>query len=126
MNIKEFDDALWTYRGRYIRTIDGDTILALVELPFNIRVEMHIRLAGFSAPERYTPEGKVASERVRSLFASDRYSGAMLEQKFWPLRIRTLRRDDGGETKSFERFVAETWLCSEDGTMTNLVDLLAV
>ncbi len=124
MNVRDFDAALWTYRARFLRVIDGDTFVALVDLPFNIRYEMRVRLAGFSRPERTTPEGRIAAEKMRSLFRSDRYTGAMLETKYWPLRIVTEQLPSGNETPTFERYVATCYLVAEDGEMTNLIDLL--
>ncbi len=124
MNARDFDAALWTYRGRYIRTIDGDTLAVELDLGMHIRYEMRVRLAGFSAPERNTPEGKVAAQRMRDVFASDRYTGAMLETRYWPLRVVTEKLPSGGETTSFERYVAAVWLVAESGEMSNLVDLL--
>ncbi|MBA2707354.1 MAG: hypothetical protein H0U59_06080 [Gemmatimonadaceae bacterium] len=125
MNAAEFDASLWHYRARYIRAIDGDTLLCLVELPFGLRYEMRVRLAGFSAPERNTLEGQLAAQRMRELFAGDRYTGAMLETRYWPLRIVTEKRPSGDETTSFERYVARVYLCSEDHELTDLVGLLS-
>lgn len=124
MNVREFDQSLYTFRGRYLRAVDGDTIAVSLSLGFNLYADVHLRLRGFNAAERYTPEGRIASQRVIDLFASDRYTGAMLEMRGFPLRVVTLKRDDGGETKSFERYVADVFLCDEAGEMTNLVDLL--
>lgn len=123
--VAAFDTALWHYRARYLRTIDGDSLLCLIELPFGLRYEMRVRLAGYNAPERNTPAGKDAAQRMRALFASDRYTGAMLESHYWPLRIVTEQRPSGDETTSFERYVARVWLVGEDGALTDLVALLA-
>ncbi len=124
MNTRGFDAALWTYRGRYIKTIDGDTLAVELDLGMHIRYEMRVRLAGFNAPERNTPEGRIAAQRMRDVFTSDRYTGAMLETRYWPLRVVTEKLPSGGETTSFERYVAAVWLVSESGEMSNLVDLL--
>lgn len=124
MLAREFDRALWHYRGRYIRTIDGDTLLCTVELPFDMRAEMRVRLFAFSRAERDTEEGKLAKQKMIDLFASERYTGSMLEAKFWPLRIITEQLPSGGEIKSFERYVATVYLVGEDGVLTDLKTLL--
>ncbi len=124
MNVAEFDTALWTYRARYVRTIDGDTLLVELDLGMRIRYEMRVRLAGFSAPEHATPEGKVATKKMRGVFAHDRYTGAMLENRFWPLRVVTEKAPGGDEVTSFERYVGTVYLVAEDEAMTNLTSLL--
>ncbi len=126
MNVKEFDQhGLWHYRGRYVRVIDGDTIAVLVDQGRSTFAEMHIRLEGFSTEERYTPGGKIATQRMRDVFASDRYTGAMLETRYWPLRVHTIKRENGDEVKSFERWIGRVYLVSEDGELTDLVELLS-
>jgi micrococcal nuclease len=42
----------YKYKAKCIRVIDGDTILADVDLGFGIRQKMTLRLAGINAPEK--------------------------------------------------------------------------
>ncbi len=126
VNVREFDNAgLWHYRAAYERVIDGDTVVVILDLGMHIRYEMRVRLAGFSAPERNSPEGKAARDKMIEIFYSDRYTGAMLEGRYWPLRVVTEKAPRGDEVTSFERYVAKIYLCSETGELTDLVELLS-
>ncbi len=124
VNVRDFDRSLYCYRARYVRTIDGDTVLLMLSTGMDMYYEMRVRLAGFSAPERNTPEGKIAMRRMQDIFASDRYTGAMLETRFWPLRVVTEKAPGGNEVTSFERYVGTVYLVDEEGDMTNLVERL--
>jgi micrococcal nuclease len=52
----------YQYRAKVSRVIDGDTIVALVDLGFKTWVERILRLARINAPELPTPEGIAAKE----------------------------------------------------------------
>ncbi len=125
MNVKEFDKALWTYRARFEKVVDGDTVSVYIDKGGSDYSIWHIRLLDFNRPERNTKEGRIATGKMLSVFHGERYTGAMLEMHNWPLRVVTLKRDDGGDqVKSFERWIGSIYLCSESGEMTNLTDLL--
>jgi micrococcal nuclease len=49
---------MFEYQAKILRVIDGDTVEAEVDLGFNIKMNMKLRLAGINAPEMTTPEGK--------------------------------------------------------------------
>ena len=50
---------IYTYRAEIVRVIDGDTVVADIDLGFETwRRNEHLRLFGIDAPERGTPEGK--------------------------------------------------------------------
>ena len=42
---------MYTYRAKIIGVYDGDTITALVELGFNVTIELKLRLYGIDTPE---------------------------------------------------------------------------
>ena len=52
---------MYEYRATLVRVIDGDTIVANIDLGMHIHVEQIIRLVGVNAPERNTPAGAEAT-----------------------------------------------------------------
>lgn len=60
---------MYEYRCRVVRVLDGDTVLAEIDLGFRISYRTPIRLAGLDAPElhRGTPD-----EKARGLAAKQR------------------------------------------------------
>lgn len=125
MSVGAFDrDGLWHYRASYLRAIDGDTVELSIDLGFSLRRVLRVRLAGYNAPERNTREGQAAKQRMIDLFGSERYTGAVLETRYWPLRVITEKLPSGEEATSFERYVGRVYLVSETGELTDLVTLL--
>lgn len=51
---------MYEYAAVAIRVVDGDTIHARVDLGFDLRADMTLRLAGINAPEMPTPAGLAA------------------------------------------------------------------
>ena len=47
---------MYTYEAKIISVYDGDTVTALVDLGFHVKLEMKLRLAGIDAPEVRGPE----------------------------------------------------------------------
>lgn len=113
----EWDGALWRYRAQVDYLIDADTIVAEVDLGFDVQTNVHLRLAGVDAPEMKTDAGLQASDAL----------GALLRQhRAWDwqsLRVQSLRRANGNGVRSFERWVARVWLVPEVGE--ELIDLAA-
>ena len=71
------------------RVIDGDTIVADVELPLGITLrDQRIRIASWNAPERGTPEGGEATELLREIVEANRW-------QLW-IRIAPRERDQYG------------------------------
>jgi micrococcal nuclease len=86
---------MYTYMARLNRVIDGDTYVFDIDLGFYVTTTQHIRLIGVDCPERFTPEGKRATQ-----FAID-----------W-LAIHgneAYLQTDKGQTKTFDRWVADVW-----------------
>jgi len=55
----------WTVPGRVTRVIDGDTLVADLDLGWGVwRVGTHIRLAGINCPEMSVPAGQDARQYV--------------------------------------------------------------
>lgn len=49
------------------RIIDGDTIVATIDLGLNTQTTQRLRLADIDAPEQHTPTGQVATIHLRWL-----------------------------------------------------------
>jgi endonuclease YncB( thermonuclease family) len=58
------------YKAIIQRVVDGDTLLAIVDLGFQVLKEQRFRLAGIDTPERGTPKGDRALELVQRELAS--------------------------------------------------------
>lgn len=101
-------DALFTFRARLVRIIDGDTIDVVLDQGLhNTRTE-RLRLLGVNCPEMRGEErsaGIAAHFWVTGFFLTD------TESK-WPLIIRTEKSD------VFGRFLAHVWRM-EDGVYLN-------
>lgn len=52
--------AIYEYSARVLRVVDGDTVQLEVDLGFDVRQRMTVRLYGINAPEMNTAEGKAA------------------------------------------------------------------
>jgi len=50
---------MYEYKAKLVRVIDGDTIVVMVDLGFNVHTKESIRLLNTWAPERYTRRGKL-------------------------------------------------------------------
>lgn len=108
---------LWHYRAKLIEVLDGDTIVCLCDTGFYGRHEVHIRLAGFSAPERRQLGGTAATLQLTEILQT-----AVGD---WPLRIVTLQRETiVSEVRSFERFVANIFVAQSDGMLRSVAELL--
>lgn len=57
----------WAVPATVIRIVDGDTIVANLDLGWHIRLEQYIRFEGVNTPEMNTDEGKSAKEYIQSL-----------------------------------------------------------
>jgi micrococcal nuclease len=65
---------LYTYKGKCIRVVDGDTIEAMIDLGFNTWITITVRLDGINTPESRT---KNKEEKARGLAAKDKLKQIM-------------------------------------------------
>jgi len=85
-------DPMHYYKARVVRVIDGDTLLADVDLGFGIRKEQRLRLALLDTPEIDTPAGAKAKQYVQDRLATVEF-----------IVVRTVKTDLHG------RFVADVF-----------------
>ena len=105
--------AIWAYRARPVKVIDGDTLDVALDAGFRNFREERLRLLGLNTPER-KGETRKAGDAAR-LFVVDWLS--WLEGMEWPLTIQTAKSD------AFGRYLARIWRTT-DGRCLN-EDLLA-
>lgn len=61
---------MYEYRAKIISVYDGDTMTAIVDLGFYVKVELKLRLMGIDTPEirgEERPEGLVVRDYVREM-----------------------------------------------------------
>lgn len=104
---------MYEYSALLIRVIDADTFEMNIDLGFYVHDFAKIRLRGANAPERFTPEGKLATEYVKNWFTLYAPLGCVL---------KTYKTD---LTDKYGRWVAD--VISKDGLISrNLAsDLIA-
>ncbi|WP_299938544.1 thermonuclease family protein [uncultured Pelagimonas sp.] len=99
------DCGLYTYKATIVRVIDGDTVVADIDLGFNtVRRNEHLRLIGVDAPENKTDAGKKTTEALRS----------RIEGKEMYICTTRTKRSGREATGSFGRYLAEIYLGGEN------------
>ncbi len=68
--LKRPTEPLHVYKARIIRVVDGDTLLADVDLGFQVHKEQRLRLAGIDTPPIETPGGIKACDYVQNRLAT--------------------------------------------------------
>lgn len=84
---------MYEYAATLIRVVDADTFDMNIDLGFYTHVYDRVRLFGVNAPERFTPEGRIATAFVKSWFSLN--------------PIFVLRTHKGDLTDKYGRWVAE-------------------
>lgn len=90
-----------TLRAFGVRAIDGDTIVAMVDVGFSTYMLMHLRIAGVNTPEIV---GTTGEERERALNAQ-RFTESMTVGE--ALLVRTYLTRTGEPQMTFQRYVAD-------------------
>jgi len=93
---------MYEYRASLVRVVDGDTIIADVDLGFRIHQTMSVRLAGIDAPE---PRGE---SRQKGTDAAN-YLASLVRIR-QPLILETER-----ERGKFGRYIARVFLMNDGG-----------
>lgn len=70
-DLKLTETPSYTYSATVERTIDGDTLLVLIDVGFGIIVRDKLRLRGINTPELGTPQGDKAKRFVEKLLPPD-------------------------------------------------------
>ena len=105
--------AIWAYRARIVRVIDGDTLDVVIDQGLHTHRTERLRLLGVNTPER-KGETRKAGDAAR-LFVVDWLS--WLEGMEWPLTVQTAKSD------AFGRYLARIWRTTDGRCLND--DLLA-
>lgn len=101
----------WRYdpaRTFALRSLDGDTFVAVLGLPVGVRSDQSLRLARIDTPERGEPGHDEARDALW-----DSVTGR-------PLYVETFK-----ERRTFTRYVAEVWVDMDGtGNLLNVSDLM--
>jgi|SRR3954469_8928358 micrococcal nuclease len=62
---------MYEYAATLVRVVDADTFEFNIDLGFYVHGYEKVRLRGVNAPERFTPEGKVATSFVQAWFSTN-------------------------------------------------------
>lgn len=106
------DDALFHFRARCVRVVDGDTADLTIDVGFYLTSTLRVRLLGIDAPELRSSD---PDERARAVLAHQCLIGMLSPSTVrtdWPLRMRTQKAD------SFGRWLADIWI-AETGVSVN-------
>lgn len=106
------------YRAEVIRWVDGDTVIARVDLGQGVWVlnTKGYRIARIDAPETAMRKGVTKAEKAAGLALKD-----ALNQVYPAGTLLWLATSKGGK---FDRFVAEVWAPDLDGGWRNISDWL--
>jgi len=104
----------WTFRGRCVRVVDGDTYDILCDCGFSIYHKIRVRLRGVDTPEVY---GKNASEEGR--VASKVVYDTIFDKE---VLIYTYKN----APSTFNRWEADVFFKDEGGNIINLAKFLAL
>lgn len=96
------DEDLYTYHAQIERVVDGDTLLAVIDLGFQTRIRHYLRLRGLDAPELDTADGKKAKTFVERALA-----------KVGHVLITSSRSD------KYARYLADVYYGKQDGEYLN-------
>lgn len=100
----------YTYLGRAVRVVDGDTIDVEMSLGFHLRALMRLRLLGVDCPERQGATREAGA--LASLYTATWVAETDPAHADWPLLVTTHKSD------VFGRFLARVERCS-DGRCLN-------
>lgn len=92
--------AIWAYRARVERVVDGDTLQIVIDQGLNTHRAERIRLLGVNTPEMRGPSrpaGLAAAGYVTS------WLGLVPADDEWPLIVQTAKGD------AFGRWLARVW-----------------
>lgn len=101
---------MYEYQASIVRVVDGDTVDAQVDLGFDVRFTMRLRLFGINAPEMKTPEGPPAKLHLMKLL-----NPALLEGMLW-IPITVLIRTQKDRQEKYGRYLASIFM---PGTLDN-------
>jgi len=105
-------EKLYYYKAKITAVYDGDTCTADIDLGLHtVRKNEKIRLARINAPEVR------GSQREQGLISRDFLRNLILDKA---ILIQTIKDKQG----KYGRFLGEIWLINDDGSLSNINDLM--
>ena len=114
MSIGDLGTQAYTFRGKCVNVVDGDTVDCLIDVGFGLHTEQRLRLHGVNTPEK---RSKDPLEKELAKIA-EKYTAQMILDK--DVLVQTYKDD------SFGRYLAKVYILGEGdtGEYTCLNDLL--
>jgi micrococcal nuclease len=119
---------LFFYRLRDWTVIDGDTLDAVIDVGFDVRVAQRLRLMGINTPESHsrTPEPEktkgVAAKDALMLMLHNAQDGVQAGEEAF-IQTHKIRRRSGEideRTGKYGRYMVTLWRRTQDGTMQDI------
>lgn len=104
---------MYEYSASVLRVVDGDTVHLAVDLGFDVTHRVTARLSGINAPEKGTPEGRLAADWLTRLvaFAVTTFPPPLsIPVVGWPVVVRT----DKDRREKYGRYLVRLWRAGED------------
>ena len=98
----------YVYNAELIRVVDGDSVILLADLGFNTFQKVNVRIMGVDAPERFTEEGKIVTQKVIEWF--QKYSEIVLFSEKLDKYGRSLGIIQNAERNSLNDYLLKNWL----------------
>jgi micrococcal nuclease len=99
---------MYEYRATIVRVVDGDTVDASVDLGFDVRFTMRLRLFGINAPEMKTPAGPPAKDHLIALLHPD--AGTTPPAVVAAMPVVVLLRTQKDHQEKYGRYLATLFL----------------
>jgi micrococcal nuclease len=118
---------LFYYRLRSWTVIDGDTLDAVIDVGFDVRVAQRLRLMGINTPESHsrTPESEralgIAAKENLKLLLHNAQDGIGGEEAF--IQTHKIRRRSGEideRTGKYGRYMVTLWVRRSDGSLLDI------
>ncbi len=104
-------DKLYYYKAKITAAYDGDTCTANIDLGLNTHRIEKIRLARINTPEIR------GNEREQGLISRDFFRNLILNKEVF---LQTIKDKKG----KYGRYIGEIWLINDDGSLSNINDLM--
>jgi micrococcal nuclease len=104
---------MYTYKGRVIKVVDGDTLDVEIDLGFDIKHNIRVRLLNVHAPEIHSVK-RGSEEYIRGMEAKEKVDQWVASNP--EVRILTVK----DKKEKFGRYLAEVWDISHTSCLNHL------
>ena len=119
----KFDDALYKYKAKVLRVVDGDTVQVELDHGCKIFSRQMLRLSDIDAPESRgasKAQGDKATDHLTKLLFSlaVNYEDDRLNSEMPMIYVETLKDSTG----KYGRYLGVLWGVDRDGSLVNIND----